>query len=114
MAARMVMRWHLRQVMATRGIFQTSDLVPLLADRGVHLTRQYVHKLVTTPPQRVNMDLLAALCAILDCEPNDLLQPVAEQAEQAKTGTDTTPRESFGIGELRPIRAAVRRPNDGV
>ena len=27
MAARMVMRWHLRQVMATRGMFQTSELV---------------------------------------------------------------------------------------
>ncbi len=48
---RLVMRWHLRQVMATRGIFQTSELVPLLADRGGHLTRQYVHKLVPTAPQ---------------------------------------------------------------
>jgi DNA-binding Xre family transcriptional regulator len=113
MARRMVMRWHLRQVMAARGMFQTSELVPLLADRGVHLSRQYVHKLVTTPPQRVNMDLLAALCDILDCDPNDLLEPVAEQAEQAKTGTDTAPRESSGIGELRPIRATVRRPPDG-
>ena len=114
MARRMVMRWHLRQVMAARGLFQTSELVPLLAERGVHLTRQYVHKLVTTPPQRVNMDLLAALCDILDCDPNDLLQPVAEQGEQTKTGTaDTTAAEGLGIGELRPIRATVRRPHDG-
>ncbi|PZS25288.1 MAG: XRE family transcriptional regulator [Pseudonocardiales bacterium] len=115
----MVMRWHLRQVMATRGIFQTSDLVPLLAERGVHLTRQYVHKLVTTPPQRVNIELLAALCDILDCDPNDLLEPVAEQAEQAKTGTadhsddgvGAGPKEGLGIGELRPVRATVRRPH---
>jgi DNA-binding Xre family transcriptional regulator len=114
MAARMVMRWHLRQVMAARGIFQTSELVPLLAERGVHLTRQYVHKLVTTAPQRVNMDLLAALCDILDCDPNDLLQPVAEQAEQATTGTaDGNTGQGLGIGELRPIRATVRRPHDG-
>jgi len=114
MAARMVMRWHLRQVMATRGMFQTSELVPLLAERGVHLTRQYVHKLVTTPPQRINTDILAALCDILDCEPNDLLQPVAEQGEQAKTGTaDAKTTEALGIGELRPIRARVRRPHEG-
>ena len=114
MAARMVMRWHLRQVMAARGIFQTSELLPLLAERGVHLTRQYVHKLVTTPPQRVNMDLLAALCDILDCDPNDLLQPVAEQDEQANTGTaDSKAAEGLGIGGLRPIRATVRRPHDG-
>ena len=30
-------RWHLRQLMATRGMFATSDLVPLLASRGVRL-----------------------------------------------------------------------------
>lgn len=52
-----VMRPQLRQVMATRGLFATSGLVPLLADRGVHLSRQYVHKLVTTTPQPVNIDL---------------------------------------------------------
>ncbi|MGI8762302.1 MAG: helix-turn-helix domain-containing protein [Jatrophihabitantaceae bacterium] len=112
MTRRMVMRWHLRQVMASRGIFQTSELVPLLAERGVHLTRQHVHKLVTTAPQRINTDLLAALCDILDCDPNDLLEPVAEQAEQAKTGTGDNPKEGLGIGELRPIRTTIRRPHD--
>lgn len=114
---RVRMRWHLRQVMATRGIFQTSDLVPLLAERGVHLTRQYVHRLVTTAPQRINTDLLAALCDILGCDPNDLLEPVVEQSEQVKTGTaddaSDTRREGLGIGELRPIRATVRRPDEG-
>lgn len=112
MTRRLVMRWHLRQVMATRGIFQTSELVPLLADRGVHLTRQYVHKLVTTAPQRINTDLLAALCDILDCDPNDLLEPVVEQAEQDKTGTGDSLKEGLGIGELRPIRTTIRRPHD--
>lgn len=112
MSRRLVMRWHLRQVMATRGIFQTSELVPLLADRGVHLTRQYVHKLVTTAPQRINTDLLAALCDILDCDPNDLLEPVVDQVEEAKTGTGDTHKEGLGIGELRPIRTTVRRPHD--
>lgn len=111
MTRRVEMRWHLRQVMAGRGIFATSELVPLLADRGVHLTRQYMHKLVTTPPQRINVDLLAALCDILDCQPSDLLEPVVKQAERAKTGTDT-PREGLGIGQLRPIRATVRRPRE--
>ena len=56
MSRHVMMRWHLRQVMAARGMFQTSELVPLLAERGVHLTRQYVHRLVTTAPQRINID----------------------------------------------------------
>ena len=123
---RTVMRWHLRQVMATRNIFQTSELVPLLAERGVNLSRQYVHKLVTTAPQRINTDLLAALCDILECRPNDLLEPVVEFAEQARTGTDDTDDdtdetshgqearpEGLGIGDLRPVRARIRRPSAG-
>lgn len=108
MTRRVIMRWHLRQVMATRGIFQTSELVPLLHERGIQLTRQYVHRLVTTAPQRINTDVLAALCDILDCTPADLLEPVVEQAERARTGTDE--REGLRIGELRPIKATVRRP----
>jgi len=110
MTRRIVMGWHLRQVMAARGIYQTSELVPLLAERDVLLSRQFVHRLVTKTPQRLNMDVLAALCDALDCEPNDLLQPVAETVTTARTGTgDTGP----GIGDLRPIRAVVRRPDQG-
>ena len=110
MTRRIVMQWNLRQVMAARGIFQTSDLVPLLAERDIHLSRQFVHRLVTKTPQRVNMDVLAALCDILDCEPNDVLQPVVETVKVAKTGgTDAGP----GIGDLRPIRAKIRRPGEG-
>lgn len=108
---RVAMRWHLRQVMVSRGLFQTSELVPLLAARGVELSRQYVHKLVTTAPQRINTDLLAALCDILDCKPNDLLEPVVLSGEQTRTGTDDGTEEGLGIGDLRPLRATIRRPH---
>ena len=106
--ARLVLHWNLRQMMAAHGLFQTSDLVPLLEERDVHLSRQYVHRLVTKAPQRVNIDLLAALCDILDCGPSDLLQPTFEALEAVTATGDTGP----GIGDLRPIRARVRRPDD--
>jgi DNA-binding Xre family transcriptional regulator len=109
MKPRIVMAWNLRQVMATRGIFQTSDLVPLLAERDIHMTRQYVHRLVTKPPQRINIDLLAALCDILDCGTNDLLTPTVVAGEKAKAAGD---ERGPGIGDLRPVRARVRRPDD--
>lgn len=106
---RAVIRWRLRQVMAAKGMFQTSELVPLLAEADIHLSRQYVHRLVTRDPQRVNVDLLAALCDILDCEPSELLELGVEAVEAAAaSGSDTGP----GIGDLRPIRARVRRPHD--
>ena len=108
MTTRLVMSWHLRQVMATRGIYQTSELVPLLAERGVHLSREHVYRLVTKTPQRLNLDVLAALCDILDCEPSDLLQPRVLEEERAKTGTEEL---GLGIGDLRPIRATIRRPD---
>lgn len=105
---RLVVRWNLRQVMATHNLFQTSDLVPLLAERGVHLSRQYVHKLVTTAPQRINIDLLAALCDALDCTPNDLLGLEVEEDKKTAAGAERGP----GIGDLRPIRAKIRRPDE--
>ena len=109
MTRHVVMQWNLRQVMASRAIYQTSELVPLLAERGVTLSREHVYRLVTKTPQRLNMEILAALCDILDCQPNDLLQPVVETIKVAKTGTEAGP----GIGDLRPIRAKIRRPHEG-
>lgn len=108
MTRKMTIRWQLRQVMATCGIFQTTDLVPLLAERGVHLSREQVYRLVTSTPQRLNMDVLAALCDILQCGPQNLIEVVAEPRQVRKTvgGEQTGP----SIGELRPIRARVRRP----
>ena len=109
MARRIVMGWNLRQVMATRALYQTSELVPLLAERGVHLSREHVYRLVTRTPQRLNVEVLAALCDALDCEPNDLLSPTVVEEEAARTGTaDAGP----GVGDLRPIRARVRRPGE--
>lgn len=104
------MQWNLRVVMATRGIYQTSELVPLLAEREVHLSREHVYRLVTRTPQRMNMVVLAALCDILDCQPNDLMTPVVEEQKSARTASgETGPK----VGDLRPIRANIRRPCDG-
>jgi DNA-binding Xre family transcriptional regulator len=104
-----VARWNLRQVMAERGMFATSDLVEPLHERGVELSRQMIHRVVTKTPQRINMDLLAALCDILECTPNDLIEMRTEQVlRPAAAVNDAGP----GIGDLRPIRAKVRRPNE--
>lgn len=107
MTTKTVIRWNLRQVMAENGMFQTTDLVQPLHDRGVELSRQMIHRIVTKTPQRINLDLLAALCDILGCTPNDLLELGAEQVEEAPAVNDGGP----GIGDLRPIRAKIRRPD---
>jgi DNA-binding Xre family transcriptional regulator len=95
--------WHLRQLMAQRELYATSDLVPLLAERGVHLSREQVYRLVTAPPQRLSMDVLAALCDILFCTPNDLIEV---------TQVDTQVRKAAGQAKPAPPvrRSSIRRP----
>ncbi|UMG92883.1 helix-turn-helix transcriptional regulator [Nocardioides sp. TF02-7] len=62
-------RWHLRQLMATRGLFSTTDLAPLLAERGIELSAAQVYRLVTGTPERLNLHVLVALCDALGCTP---------------------------------------------
>lgn len=90
-------RWHLRRLMAERGMFQTTELVPLLAERGVELSREQVYRLVVKTPQRLNLQVLAALCDILQVGPDELIEPSRGQ----RRDTDTSrPRP-------RPRRARV-------
>ncbi len=101
-------RWHLRTRMAEKGLFQTSDLVPLLAERGVHLSREQVFRLVTQPPQRLSMDTFAALCDVLGCTPNDLIEVVAVAEQVAKTASPG--RRTAGGALTGPRRTKIRRP----
>lgn len=101
-------QWNLRQVMADRGMFQTSELVPLLAERGITLTREYVYRLVTKTPQRLNTEVLVALCDALACTPSDLITGVVAQQKGARTGT--TDEAGPKLGDIHPIRARIRRP----
>jgi len=95
-------RWHLRMVMAARGMFATSELKPLLAARGVTLSREQVYRLVVKVPERLSLTTLAALCDILECTPADLIEPLA--TPPAAKDSKTTP------AAIRPRRARVTRP----
>ena len=104
MNKKMGIRWNLRKLMATRDMFQTTDLGPQLAERGIHLSREQVFRLVTQPPQRLSMDALAALCDILGCTPNDLIEIETVNAEVRKTaGETTTPAPAVR-------RTSIRKP----
>jgi DNA-binding Xre family transcriptional regulator len=101
---KMGIRWNLRKLMADRGMFQTTDLVPELAERGIHLSREQVFRLVTQTPQRLSMDALAALCDILQCTPNDLIGVEAVNAEVRKAAGE--------VSGPAPVvrRTSIRRP----
>lgn len=86
MASKVAYQWHLRRLMAEREMFQTTDLVPLLKERGVELSREQVYRLVTKTPQRLNLQVLAALCDILDCAPGDLIEPYQPARGRGRSG----------------------------
>lgn len=110
MTHRMGYRWHLRQLMATQGMFATTDLVPLLAERGVSLSREQVYRLVVGTPERLSLPTLAALCDILSCSPAELIEVVAEPRRLKKVagaGPAPTPPEG-----RRPRRARILSDGD--
>lgn len=101
MAARISYRWHLRRLMADQDMYATTDLRPLLAERGVALSREQVYRLVARTPERLSLATLAALCDILSCQPGDLVEPVAA----ARPGRRPGPADPVPLP--RPRRAAV-------
>jgi len=108
-------RWHLRKVMSEAGLHSTTDLVPLLADRGVVMTSTQVYRIVTGEPERLNMRLLAALCDIFGCTPNDLIEPyvVATSTRGRKAAGAAAPATgSSPISKNRPRRATITGASD--
>ena len=84
MARKLDYRWHLRQVMAARGMFATTDLIEPLAQRGIHLSSSQVYRLVVERPERLSLKILMALLDILDCTMDELIEPIAAAAPVRK------------------------------
>jgi DNA-binding Xre family transcriptional regulator len=99
-------RWNLRQIMATRDMYATTDLVPLLAERGIHLSREQVFRLVTTTPQRLSLDTLAAMCDILDVGVEDLIEISETNTQVEKKAAGAAPRAPKSAR-----RTTIRRPD---
>jgi DNA-binding Xre family transcriptional regulator len=109
MGGKLDYRWHLRQIMADRGMFSTTDIIPLLAERGITLSSSQVYRLVVERPERLSLKILMALLDILDCAMDDLIEPVAaagagqRPAKAAAGGT----ADAGGVGARRPKRAQI-------
>jgi len=106
MARKLGYRWNLRLLMAKAGMYATSDLVPLLAERGVVLSAAQVYRLVTQIPERLSLRTLMALCDILGCTPNDLIEPAAAPAAAKKASAGGSAAVSSLKGR-RPRRAEI-------
>ena len=110
MARKLDYRWHLRQVMAGRGMFATTDLIEPLAARGIRLSSSQVYRLAAERPERLSLKILMALLDILGCSMTELIEPVAagERSRTAKAADGAT----AGVGQLRPKRARITRAGE--
>lgn len=97
-------RWHLRQLMADAGLFSTTDLMPLLAERGISLSPAQVYRLVVQTPERLNLKALVALCDILSCTPSDLIEPTVEPTrKRAQDAAASGTREAKAVTPRRAL-----------
>lgn len=101
--------WRLAELMAAQGMHNSTDLAPRLAERGIQLSRPQVYRVVHQRPERVSLQLMAALCDILGCGIDDLVTVTANDVRRKKTASGTTPPPN--VVELnksvRPRRARV-------
>jgi DNA-binding Xre family transcriptional regulator len=112
MARKLDYRWHLRQVMAGRGMFATTDLLEPLAARGIRLSSSQVYRLVAERPERLSLKILMALLDILDCSMTELIEPVALASGRSGTATAAGGGATAGVGQLRPKRARITRAGE--
>jgi DNA-binding Xre family transcriptional regulator len=102
-------QWRLRAVMAEHNMFNTTELVPLLAERGIVLSASQVHRLVSGVPERLSLPVLAALCDIFDTTPAQLVVTSAQNLEPRRLATAGDSNTIAGDPEaVRPLRATLR------
>lgn len=99
--------WRLRELMAARQMYATTELVPLLAERGINLSASQVHRLVTSTPERLSLPILAALCDIFEVTPGDLINTAATSVGVRKVTAGDKPARPAGSADLRPKRARI-------
>jgi DNA-binding Xre family transcriptional regulator len=101
--------WRLAELMAVHGMHNSTDLIPRLAERGIQLSRPQVYRVVHQRPERISLQLIAALCDILDCGVDDLVTVTATDVRRKKTasGTPAPPNVVELNKSVRPRRARI-------
>jgi len=106
--------WRLAEMMAEHAMRKTVELGPLLAERGVVLSDAQVYRLVHYRPERLSLRVLAALCDIFSCTPNDLLSTFVEGTTPIKKPRRSGAQESSAAerslpSSFSPVKAELGR-----
>lgn len=99
----------MRELMAERGLFMTTEILPLLESQGIKLSREQVYRIATGIPQRLSLELLGALCVALECTPNDLIQ--FETVARKSRAVGDAESLADAVRSVRPVPAKIARPD---
>lgn len=100
------MRWNLRLAAANRGIWKASELQRSLAERGLVISAGKMSGLWSGQPVSIKLSDLDVICAVLGCEPGELLIP--EPGKVPAPGTEAPPAAAAAAGP-----AVIPRRRDG-
>lgn len=101
--------WHLAELMARHGMHNSTDLAPLLRERGIDLSPSQVYRIVTQRPERVSLMLLSALGDIFNCGPEDLVTFTAANATKTRKAAAAQTNVVKMSRALAPPRARIVR-----
>lgn len=102
---------RLAELMARHQMHNSTDLIPLLRERGIALSRPQVYRIVHQRPERVSLQLIAALCDIFECGPGDLVTVTAANARKKAAGAGAENVVALNT-TVRPKRARVLDDHD--
>ncbi len=60
--------WNAKLVLAEAGIWKAPQLVDAFDKLGISISREHAWRLMSRPPKQVNLEYLAGLCLICDCD----------------------------------------------
>lgn len=107
--------WRLAELMAARGMHNSTELIPLLNERGIQLSRPQVYRIVHQRPERVSLQLISALCDIMQCSVDDLVTVTAVDVRRRRAASAAASKDPNVLDlnkAVRPRRARVLDDDD--
>jgi DNA-binding Xre family transcriptional regulator len=98
------MQWNLRLRAAERGIWKSAEMRRRLADAGLEFSAGKMSALWSQTPTSIRLDDLDVICAVLECDPAELLTPEPDKvaARQPKTSKAAASNKEGGSPVVKP------------
>ncbi|WAH35195.1 helix-turn-helix domain-containing protein [Alicyclobacillus dauci] len=100
-----MIKWKLREVMASKGVWTGQELLDRLEQRaGIIISHTAVMQLIKQEPKAIRFQTLEAICVALDCTPMDLI-------EYHPSATKSKGIQAVGEGPIRPYARSKKDTN---